>query len=93
MISIMNSAAPQNLSNKIKIRLEMITNTRTSYLTRHFTPVRLYLTNTASASQPLKEQMESDDFRGTVGQYFTGRVLRNLHIVFILDSSNSNFRF
>ena len=41
---------------------------------------------------PLKEQLESEQFSGTLGQYLISRVMRNLHIVFILDSSNPNFR-
>ena len=41
---------------------------------------------------PLKEQLETDEFDGTLGQYFIRRIMRNLHIVFILDSSNPNFR-
>ena len=41
---------------------------------------------------PLKEQLESEQFNGTLGQYLIRRVMKNLHIVFILDSSNPNFR-
>eukprot|EP00116_Pleurobrachia_bachei_P000920 sb/3461182/ len=40
---------------------------------------------------PLKDKMEGD-FSGTVNQFFTRQVLKNLHVVFILDSANPNFR-
>lgn len=40
---------------------------------------------------PLRDLASQDGFRGTLVSYFASRVLRNLHIVLIMDSSSKNF--
>ncbi|XP_075448514.1 cytoplasmic dynein 2 heavy chain 1 isoform X2 [Ascaphus truei] len=40
---------------------------------------------------PLKNQASEDGFRGPVFGYFTYRVLQNLHVVLIMDCTNTNF--
>ncbi|KAM9321467.1 cytoplasmic dynein 2 heavy chain 1 [Gastrophryne carolinensis] len=40
---------------------------------------------------PLKDQASEDGFTGPMFNYFTYRVLQNLHIVLIMDCTNSNF--
>ncbi|XP_057314672.1 cytoplasmic dynein 2 heavy chain 1-like isoform X2 [Hydractinia symbiolongicarpus] len=40
---------------------------------------------------PLRDQASQDGFRGPIHAYFARRVLCNLHIVLIMDSSSSNF--
>ncbi|KAL4829789.1 hypothetical protein H8958_009079 [Nasalis larvatus] len=40
---------------------------------------------------PLKDQASQDGFFGPVFNYFTYRIQQNLHIVLIMDSTNSNF--
>nr|DBA32514.1 TPA: hypothetical protein GDO54_000298 [Pyxicephalus adspersus] len=40
---------------------------------------------------PLKDQASEDGFTGPVFSYFTYKVLQNLHIVLIMDCTNTNF--
>ncbi|XP_071990308.1 cytoplasmic dynein 2 heavy chain 1 isoform X1 [Engystomops pustulosus] len=40
---------------------------------------------------PLKDQASEDGFTGPLFTYFTFRVLQNLHIVLIMDCTNTNF--
>ncbi|XP_063840903.1 LOW QUALITY PROTEIN: cytoplasmic dynein 2 heavy chain 1-like [Scylla paramamosain] len=40
---------------------------------------------------PLREQAAHEDFRGSQFTYFASRVMRNLHIALIMDSSNQEF--
>ncbi|XP_018422828.1 PREDICTED: cytoplasmic dynein 2 heavy chain 1 [Nanorana parkeri] len=40
---------------------------------------------------PLKDQASEDGFTGPVFSYFTCKVLQNLHIVLIMDCTNTNF--
>lgn len=40
---------------------------------------------------PLRDQASQDGFRGPIHAYFAQRVLCNLHIVLIMDSSSTNF--
>ena len=40
---------------------------------------------------PLRDQASQDGFRGPIYAYFAQRVMCNLHIVLILDSSSPNF--
>lgn len=40
---------------------------------------------------PLRDLASQDGFRGTLVSYFASRVLRNLHIALIMDSSSKNF--
>ncbi|NXG46652.1 DYHC2 protein, partial [Psilopogon haemacephalus] len=40
---------------------------------------------------PLKDQASQDGFTGPIFNYFTYRIQQNLHIVLIMDSTNSNF--
>ncbi|KAK7096855.1 hypothetical protein V1264_003902 [Littorina saxatilis] len=40
---------------------------------------------------PLREMASDDGFRGTLAQFFASRVLSNLHVVLIMDYTNSSF--
>ncbi|XP_053561557.1 cytoplasmic dynein 2 heavy chain 1 [Bombina bombina] len=40
---------------------------------------------------PLKDQASEDGFTGPLLGYFTSRVLQNLHVVLIMDCTNTNF--
>ncbi|XP_069747277.1 cytoplasmic dynein 2 heavy chain 1 isoform X4 [Narcine bancroftii] len=40
---------------------------------------------------PLKDQASQDGFLGPIFNYFTCRIQQNLHVVLIMDSTNSNF--
>ncbi|KAF4787703.1 hypothetical protein TURU_168391 [Turdus rufiventris] len=40
---------------------------------------------------PLKDQASQDGFTGPIFNYFTYRIQQNLHVVLIMDSTNSNF--
>ncbi|XP_066286377.1 cytoplasmic dynein 2 heavy chain 1-like isoform X1 [Branchiostoma lanceolatum] len=40
---------------------------------------------------PLKEQASQENFRGSLYNYFAARIQMNLHVVLIMDCSNTNF--
>ena len=40
---------------------------------------------------PLRDQASQDGFRGPLFAYFASRVVQNVHIVIIMDSSSSSF--
>ncbi|KAG1684369.1 Cytoplasmic dynein 2 heavy chain 1 [Nymphon striatum] len=40
---------------------------------------------------PLRDQASQDGFRGTIFSYFASRVRKNLHVVLVMDYTDSNF--